>query len=153
MAKDMRTQPTSPNSIPTSQLAGFFKKKAVGRRRPARAAAAGSLFFEKCGRLGCGDGIRRCKLCSHILCHQFQPMFNPFSLNINKILLESTQNLKKPTTLKTNFPSSDRGGGTQRATSCLQLMSKAHIGGRRRQPCLLLCRQPQAFSLRRCGSE
>ena len=31
-----------------------------------------------------------------------------------------------PTTLKTNFPSSDRGGN-QRATSCLQLMSKAHV--------------------------
>ena len=36
MAKDMRTQPTSPNSIPTPQPAGFIKKKGC------RAAAAGS---------------------------------------------------------------------------------------------------------------
>ena len=36
MAKDMRTQPTFPNSIPTSRSAGFFKK------RWFRAAAAGS---------------------------------------------------------------------------------------------------------------
>ena len=59
----------------------------LGRRRPA------ALFLKKIGRLGCGDGIRRCRLCSHILCHQFQPMFSPFSLKINQILLESTPNL------------------------------------------------------------
>ena len=62
MAKDMRTQPTSPNSIPTS--------------RPGRRPAA--LFFEKSGRPGCGDGIRRCRLCSHILCHQLHPISSPF---------------------------------------------------------------------------
>ena len=62
----------------------------LGRRRPA------ALFFEKSGRLGCGDGIRRCRLCSHILCHQFQPIFSPFSLKINQILLESTPNLNFP---------------------------------------------------------
>ena len=59
MAKDMQTQPTSPNSIPTSQPAGFFKA-------------------------------------SHILCHQFQPIFSPFSLKINQILLESAPNLNFP---------------------------------------------------------
>ena len=62
-------------------------------------------FFEKSGRLGCGDGIRRCRLCSHILCHQFQPIFRPFSLKIEKILIESTQPPSKQI-----FPPR-RGGG------------------------------------------
>ena len=80
--------------IPAGRI---FQKKGLsggggrlGRRRPA------ALFFEKSGRLGCGDGIRRCRLCSHILCHQFQPIFSPFSLKINQILLESTPNLNFP---------------------------------------------------------
>ena len=50
-------------------------------------AAAGSPFFffvEKSGRPGCGDGIRRCGLCSHILCHQLQPISSPFRLKSNK---------------------------------------------------------------------
>ena len=28
--------------------------------------------------LGCGDGIPRCRLFSHTLCHQFQPIFSEF---------------------------------------------------------------------------
>ena len=61
--------------IPAGQ---FFKKKGL----PAAAARAGrrrptAPFFEKSGRLGCGDAIRRCRLCSHILCHQLQTMFSP----------------------------------------------------------------------------
>ena len=112
MAKDMRTQPTSPNSIPTSQPAGFFKKKGCRPPPPEPAAAARQpFFFEKSGRLGCGNGIRRCRLCSHILCHQFQPIFSPFSLKINPILLKSTQNL--------NFPSASIHRGT--------LMSRTHV--------------------------
>ena len=42
--------------------------------------------------LGCGDGIPRCRLCSHGLCHQFQAIFNPFWLKIYQILLESSPN-------------------------------------------------------------
>ena len=42
--------------------------------------------------LGCGNGIPRCRLCSHTLCHQFQTISNPFWLKIYQILSESTQN-------------------------------------------------------------
>ena len=47
MAKDIRTQPTSPNSIPTSQPAGFFKKKGCRPPPPEPAAAARQPFFLK----------------------------------------------------------------------------------------------------------
>ena len=96
----------------------IFQKKGLsggggrlGRRRPA------ALFFEKSGRLGCGDGIRRCRLCSHILCHQFQPIFSPFSI-------KSYWSKQPPS--KRIFPPWI-AGGNQRATSCLQLMSNTHI--------------------------
>ena len=32
---------------------------------------------EEIKQLGSGDGFLRCRLCSHILCHQFQPIFSP----------------------------------------------------------------------------
>ena len=103
----------------TTYISEFHPHIATGmifqQKNACRPAAAGfrrrpAALFLQSFRLGCGHGIRRCRLCSHILCHQFQPIFRAFSLKINQVLLESTQHLKKPTTLKTNFPSSDRRG-------------------------------------------
>ena len=48
MAKDMRTQPTSPNSIPASRPAVFKNKKLSGGGGGGRlSAAAGSPFWGK----------------------------------------------------------------------------------------------------------
>ena len=73
MAKDMRTQPTPPSSIPTSRHAGFYDKTRLASRRQMPVTAARQVVF-----LFVGDVIRKCRLNSHILCHQLHPNSSTF---------------------------------------------------------------------------
>ena len=57
MAKGIRTQPTSPNSIPTSR-GWIFQKKMLSDGGDRLSAAAGSPFFLKSSRQGCDSPNR-----------------------------------------------------------------------------------------------
>ena len=77
----------------TTYISEFHPRIPAGRilkkkKRLQTAAARQPFFVEKSGRPECGDGIRRCRLCSHILCRQCQPIPSIVCLKIEQILSE-----------------------------------------------------------------